>query len=66
MQETLNLQFSCRSAGIKCEAEIISIRGQRPARKHLWETQQMQQKLQREDRKVSGGVLLQSMASCGS
>lgn len=65
VQESLDLQVSCRSAGIECEAEIISIRGQSPARKHLIEIQQIQQKLQRKDRKVSDGVLLQSMAFCG-
>lgn len=60
-QESLGLQVSCKSAGIKCEAEVISIGGQSPPRKCLMETQQKQQE---KDRKVSNSMFLQSMASC--
>lgn len=61
-RESLGLQVSCKSAGIKCEAEIISTGGQSPPRKCLMEIQQKQQ----EDRKVSNGMFLQSMASGGT
>lgn len=65
VQESLSLRVSCKSTGIKCEIEIISVGGQSPARKCLMEMQQKQQTLERKDRKVSNGMLLQSVASCG-